>query len=277
VNALSQALYGEDEIDEDEIRFWLGTPDLLAFVALVDGEVAGYGDLSDGPVQWMDLRVPPGVGADGAAAGLIEALEGRAVARKVRALVPSNDELLARLFGGRGYRVVRHSFRMYAGLDAPVERPAWPEGLRVRAFAPGDDDVAVYEAHQESFADQHEFRRLSFTEWRRHQYREPFDPSLSFLAEEGGELAGICLCRPKWGNNPALGWVSALGVRRPWRRRGLGLALLLHAFGELQARGKRRVGLGVDGSNPTGAVRLYERAGMRVERRLDHCEKQLPA
>jgi ribosomal protein S18 acetylase RimI-like enzyme len=55
-------------------------------------------------------------------------------------------------------------------------------------------------------------------------------------------------------------------VRRPWRRRGIALALLHHAFRELAARGKPRAGLGVDSESLTGATRLYERAGMRVVR-----------
>ena len=83
----------------------------------------------------------------------------------------------------------------------------------------------------------------------------PFDPALWFIAEESGEPAGICLCRPEWGADRTLGWVNVVGVRRPWRRQGLGLALLLHAFGELYQRGIERVGLGVHGENPTGAPR----------------------
>jgi ribosomal protein S18 acetylase RimI-like enzyme len=53
-------------------------------------------------------------------------------------------------------------------------------------------------------------------------------------------------------------------VRRPWRQRGLGLALLLQSFRAFHERGENRVGLGVDSANETGATRLYERAGMRV-------------
>ena len=64
------------------------------------------------------------------------------------------------------------------------------------------------------------------------------------------------------------GFVDWLGVRRPWRRRGLGRALLVHAFRELHARGAERVGLGVDAQNATGATRLYESVGMGVE--ADH-------
>jgi ribosomal protein S18 acetylase RimI-like enzyme len=53
------------------------------------------------------------------------------------------------------------------------------------------------------------------------------------------------------------------------------LALLHHSFHELGLRGKRRVGLGVDGSSLTGAVRLYERAGMHVHRERVLFEKEL--
>jgi ribosomal protein S18 acetylase RimI-like enzyme len=66
-----------------------------------------------------------------------------------------------------------------------------------------------------------------------------------------------------------------LGVRRPWRKRGLGLALLHHAFGEFYRRGKRKAGLGVDAKNLTGAMRLYEKAGMHIHKQIDLFEKEL--
>jgi ribosomal protein S18 acetylase RimI-like enzyme len=60
--------------------------------------------------------------------------------------------------------------------------------------------------------------------------------------------------------------VRILGVLPEYRQRGLGQALLQHTFAEFARRGFTAVGLGVDAENPTGAVRVYERAGMRVER-----------
>lgn len=62
------------------------------------------------------------------------------------------------------------------------------------------------------------------------------------------------------------GYVALLGVRRPWRRQGLGEALLLHSFEAFRRKGFTRGTLGVDASSVTGATRLYERAGMRVYR-----------
>ena len=55
-------------------------------------------------------------------------------------------------------------------------------------------------------------------------------------------------------------------MRRPWRRQGLGEALLLHSFRAFRERGFTRGTLGVDASSPTGATRLYERAGMTIYR-----------
>ncbi len=69
--------------------------------------------------------------------------------------------------------------------------------------------------------------------------------------------------------------VDDLGVRRAYRRRGLGMAQLRHVFAAFYARGIRRVGLGVDAENVTGATRLYGRAGMRVYRAWDLYDKEL--
>jgi mycothiol synthase len=101
--------------------------------------------------------------------------------------------------------------------------------------------------------------------------REGFDPGLWFLAMDGDEIAGGSLCQ----DYPDEGWVEQLGVRRAWRRNGVGLALLRHTFREFYRRDRRRVGLGVDSQSPTGATRLYRRAGMHVARQLDSYQKEL--
>lgn len=69
--------------------------------------------------------------------------------------------------------------------------------------------------------------------------------------------------------------MGALGVRPAWRGRGLGRALLVHAFGDFHRRGERRVGLGVDSENATGATRLYESVGMHVDQETVVWEKVL--
>ena len=111
---------------------------------------------------------------------------------------------------------------------------------------------------------------LPFDAWERRRKAYGFDPSRWFLALEGGEPVGAALCSFAEG----VGWVDMLAVRRPWRR-GLGLALLRHALGDFYDRGTRRVTLTVDSESPTGATRLYERAGMHVTQQYALYVKEL--
>jgi mycothiol synthase len=286
MNEHSTSLYGRREVSEDEVRLWFEAFDFdlerdAVVVEVEGGAIAGYGDLADpsrqGRLVWLDIYLRPGapvaVGLE-----LLAELERRADTRlardgRLKAYVAERDETLARLLEASGYRVVRHSFRMEADLAGQPAAPVWPDGIAVRTFRPGEDDQHVYEVQEETFADQVDAEPHPYEEWRHWSFREPFDAELWFLAEEAAELVGILLARSERGGDETLGWISVLGVRRPWRRRGLGRALLLHAFRELRRRGKRRAGLGVDGSNPTGAVQLYEQAGMRVVRRNDHWER----
>ncbi len=286
MNELSQSLHGSGEMSEAELRLWFEAPDFdldtdVVVAEAADGSIAAYGDLSDpsneGRLVWLDIHTRPGA-PEGAGAAVVDELEQRALAHlaadgRLKAYVAEEDTKLAELFRARGYRVVRHSFRMEADLASVPAAPEWPGGIAVRTFRPGEDDRSVYEVQEETFADQLDHERLSYDEWRHWTFGQTFDPELLFLAEDGDQLAGIVIARPERGGDETLGWISVLGVRRPWRRRGLGRALLLHAFRELRARGKPRAGLGVDGSNPTGAVQLYERAGMTVARRYDHWER----
>jgi ribosomal protein S18 acetylase RimI-like enzyme len=149
----------------------------------------------------------------------------------------------------------------------------------LRTYNPGTDAEAVYRAEEDSFRDHFGFVEQSFEEglkrWRHFWEQEAFDPTLLFLAMDGDEIAGMNLCPPHSFEDPDMGWVGTLGVRRPWRKRGLGLALLRHSFNEFYRRGKRKVGLGVDAQNLTGALRLYESAGMHVHQAFDQYEKEL--
>ena len=102
-----------------------------------------------------------------------------------------------------------------------------------------------------------------------------FDESLWFVAVDGKEIAGLSLCYSVVAEDPNMAEVATLGVRRPWRRWGIALALLHHSFGELYRRDKSAVTLGVDAQSLTGAARLYEKAGMHVRHRSVCYEKEL--
>ncbi|MGZ4355064.1 MAG: GNAT family N-acetyltransferase [Gaiellaceae bacterium] len=259
--------YGYLAPDADEIRSWFGQPDLGEEDFRVfeqEGGLTAYADLrlpEGREAAWLDARVPPG--------GPLEAVllwaEARARekgARRLRAAVPASGE--AGPLRERGYAAIRHFFEMGLRLDDEPPAPAWPDGIHVRTARPGDEE-RVHAANQEAFADHWEWEPRSFENWLASWDARGWDLSLWFLAVAGDEIAGVCLCALRG----EAGWVGDLSVRRPWRRLGLGAALLRQAFGEFRSRGVDRVGLDVDGENLTGAVRLYERVGMHVAHRQD--------
>ena len=170
------------------------------------------------------------------------------------------------------YVQTRHYWRMSIELREPPPLPDWPDGLALASFDPERDLEEIVHASRDAFRDHYGMVASSFeaeAERTRHWIeRDPtFDPSLQSLAHApaDGAIAGFCLCAAHDAGDVTTGYVQSLGVRRAWRRRGLGRALLLHAFGVFRQRGKESVALHVDSQSLTGATRLYESVGMRVD------------
>jgi mycothiol synthase len=286
-NAVSQTEYGTADTTKDEIRTWFTAPTVdrendILVVANTGGDLLAYGDVSGhGGKAWLDIREHPSIGDGSAAKALLDALIPRArelVSDPVvlRAWVPGASTAVKTMFERQGFALVRHSFRMEVDLAAEPPEPGWPVGVTVRSFERGRDERVVYAVQNEGFADMWEYEPNPYEEWLHFMIdAEDFDPSLWFLAEDGDAVAGICLCRPYRPGDSDIGWVRVLCVRPDWRRRGIALALLRHAFRELRARGRQHGGLGVDAESTTGALELYERAGMRVARRSDIYERTL--
>jgi mycothiol synthase len=159
----------------------------------------------------------------------------------------------------RGYTPVRHFYEMRIDLDAQLDEPRWPEGIRIAAFR-RDDARAYFDAINESFAQEWGFKQMAYEDWFRLRV-ENADVSLYLIAWDGDEVAGFV----RGERRDDTGWIGMIGVRLAWRRRGIAEALLRHAFLEFRRRGMTLAALGVDGENPTGATRLYERVGMEVE------------
>lgn len=238
-----------------------------------DGAVAGYADVVNRAFVSLTVYgyVHPGHRGRGIGAWLVgwgeEWMRGRIhlapeeAGCVVRHYVISTNNSTRRLLEDYGYEAVRGTYVMEIELEEEPPEPEWPEGLAVRAFVPGRDERAVFEAVEDAFRDVWGRPRGVFERFICMTEGDNFDPSLWFLATDGGEIAGMILCKTVAGE----GWVDVVGVRRPWRRRGLGLALLRRVFGEYRGRGVRRVELSVDAGSVTGAPRLYGRAGMRTK------------
>ncbi|MCI0552146.1 MAG: GNAT family N-acetyltransferase [Anaerolineae bacterium] len=299
-NRRSQSVIHENEItDVEAVRNEWVSPgfdmtDDIRLVFAPNGEMVGYIEVwttSKPPVHpWIWGRVDPQYQKLGIGTYLLAWAEARA--KRVLDEIPGDlrfaprvgtfpqAETAKKLFEDKGYQRIRSSYNMRIDMDTPPPAPVWPEGITLRAYNPETDLEAVYRADIEAFRDHFGYVEPPFEEGlERFKHfmtaHKDFDPSLWFLAMDGDQIAGICLCRKEAFDNPDVGYVNILGVRAPWRKRGIGLALLRHAFGELYRRGKRKAGLGVDAENLTGALRLYENAGMHVHQAFDLFEKEM--
>ncbi len=290
VQACDIAVYGDSDWTEQELREEWEDLDLeqSAWLAIDGDAVAGVMHLSEireGRII-TDGYVHPAHTGRGAGALLLAAVEARA--RELEpGLVPGQrvylesahlvgDASAPALFSGNGFVPVRTFFRMVRPSHAPEPAPSLPDGLTFRPFDQDLHGQAVHEAVEEAFVNEWGHQPQPYAAWRETVTGwARFDPELVVVVWDDDEVAALSLNYDKrmgdWG------WIGTLAVRPAWRRRGLGLALLHESFRRFADRGETTVALGVDSENPTGATRLYERAGMRVLWRADIWQKELRA
>src|SRR5919201_2347650 len=241
-----------------------------------DGRLAAFGILrSRGEELSVNGFVHPDFRGRGLGTAILRATETRARERGARKLdngIPAANRAAAALLEANGYRDVAHYYVMTIELEEPPPEPEWPEGLEPRPFE-REHAHAFWAADDEAFQDEEGYESEPFEEFVERRLESPrFDPELWTGVWGGDEIAATLIAdRQRFG----AGWIAGLAVRRPWRRRGLGRALLLRSFGQFYERGERRVSLNVHTENPTGATRLYERVGMRVEREEILYQKEL--
>lgn len=280
VLALAQAsdlaLIGESDWTEADLREeWEGYDlDQDVFLLELDGRLAGYAayESRGGGRSLVDGYVHPELDGRGVGGEILRVTEERA--RVGAAAVPEgeraylqnaalvNDPAVPGLFSAHGYHPERHFWRMVIDLDAAPPVPE-SDGIEIRLFRDQAEREQFHAVLEEAFEDHWESRRRPYEEWAKSVFEvEGYDPTLFWVALEGDEIVAGNACY--WKRHGEWGWVGTLGVRPAWRRRGIAEALLATAFAEFFGRGERRVALGVDAQSPTGATRLYEKAGMRV-------------
>ena len=282
VAALESWLYPQASTSfshEDLVEEW-SSLDLERNARVVrDGErVVGYGAFRDRGELWRaEGYVHPAAHGRGIGRLLATAFERDVAARGARRIqngVYERDVAACRLLQSLGYRAVRIFREMRIEFAAPPPIPTWPEGLHVAPFDADRDARAFHAAEQEAFAEHWEYTPRDFEFWSREHLRsERFDPALWCVVRARDEIAAGTICTA---DTYGGGFVQILFTRRPWRKHGIGAALLADAFRRLWERGERSVGLGVDTESGTGAFRLYERAGMTPALGWVMYEKEIP-
>lgn len=238
--------------------------DLQTCMAYNEGTLEAYGELRDGTAPFIYLSDWNNVDLAFQVLMLLEEFAKRTGVTQLFSQVSERNRTLIDLFLLNGYHSNLSFLIMEMILDEPPASPLWSKGIQVRTFVPTQDEQATFLADEESGEDKGYHQPLDFEAWSKRMELggERFDPGLWFLACDGDEIAGVALNYHD--RESETGWVDHLGVRRTWRRRGIGKALLLHTFAEFHRRGIRRVRLSVDSASLTDAQRLYESAGMKT-------------
>jgi len=250
-----------------------------------DGRVVGYEEFVSRHAHAYfnaDGYVHPDFRGRGIGAAMLRALDERARREMqladpdarvyIRAGTNAHDQNVRGMFEGEGYQIIRYHWMMEIDLAEAPQVKTFPDGIELMPFDVDAHAYLLFQAQEEAFEDHWGHTPGNFNNWQmRKLRREDFDPSLWHVAWDDDQIAGFSQTRVRNG----IGWVGALGVRRPWRKRGLAEALLLRSFNEFYARGMTRVGLAVDASNPTGATRLYQKVGMKVDVEDIIVEKEL--
>jgi GNAT superfamily N-acetyltransferase len=264
------------------------------FIVEADGQMVATAD-----TEWIDttdgLReyrmggvVDPAWRRRGIGTWLQGVLEGHA--RELDALYPTDRQ---RVFGtwatdvehdrialvtGFGFTPARYFFEMVRPTLDEIEEPVLPEGTELRPITP-DQWKQLWDADVEAFLDHwggFDSSQENFERWT----RDPkWDPSLFVVAWDGDQIAGGVVNEINEAENQAFnrkrGWLASVFVRRPWRRRGLGKAVVLRSLQVFRDRGMTSAGLGVDADNPNGALGLYTGTGFEVAMRSSAYRKPM--
>jgi len=277
-------------VSADELREEWETPGFNLetdawVVSTEDGRVVGFEEFVNRYAHASlqgDGYVHPDFLGKGIGTTMLRALEERAIKDMelaepehrvfIRNGISMGDTPACELHEAEGYKPIRFFWRMEISLEEAPPAPVWPEGIELRPFDAETHAYLLYRAHEEAFNDHWGHTPRSFEEWEHRVIKtDDYDSNLYHIAWDGDQIAGYALCHYRMSN----GWVGTLGVRRPWRKRGLGLALLYSSFTEFYKRGDKNINLGVDAASQTGATRLYKKAGMQVAAEYVSYEKEL--
>jgi|SRR3954447_3615943 mycothiol synthase len=271
LDARSRAVFGISEVQADHVRQRWELPGFeRGWVAAANDELTGYASL--------DATQEATISAEDAGTGdaLLERVLTRARERgfdHVAVTAVREDRALWSLAERSGFELDREILRMWRALDGELPAAAWPEGVAVRTFVDADGE-GVHALLDEAYAGwDRDYVAREHDAWLTFMTdHDEFDPSVWFLVERDGDLVA---CALHWKVHNGRGWVKDIVVRESERGRGLGKALLHHAFRTYAEQGASSVGLKVDSTNPTGAPQLYERAGFVTDQRYGIWIKRL--
>ncbi len=260
--------------DGDLADEWKGreADDLIVFET--DGptsQIAGF--LSFEPSDngfYFEGFVPPSYEGKGLGRAMVDEGERRAealaAAKGTPVVVETNvgNELARLMFEERGWKTHEFDAAMFYDLTGELPEVIWPDGITLRPYVEGDDDLLMHDTMKEGFVPDWP-ASTDREKWvPGHRSASGYSPDLWFFAQRGDEVLGAIMCRETWHAEDSSGWIKNLSVLPSARRTGVGRALLFEAFRRFKERGRERAVLGVHLNNPTAAKDFYLRVGMTM-------------
>ena len=264
IQAAEVAAHGEAETVEDEVSESWARPtlDLAADVVLVlaDGAVVGVAETYRGRGEGYVHPSHRGRGIGTALVGWWTARAGEHGYAIAGQTVSDDDASAVALLRGLGCTEGHTSWILdYALTGARPEPPRPPLGIDLRLLQPGEER-ALFHLIDDAFSEWPDREASIYEDWAAATVDAPaWEPWRGVVAADGRELVGAAILR----RFPGEGWVEQIAVASAYRGRGIGRALLQHAFGVFWGQ-EPSVGLSTD--SRTGALDLYLHVGMRVRR-----------
>jgi ribosomal protein S18 acetylase RimI-like enzyme len=206
--------------------------------------------------------------ADWGTARLREIATARKLPARLRLSTRDDNAYKISAFARNGFQLDRFFFDMARPLDQPIDAAPLPEGFTIRPLD-GENELAAWiETFNLSFIDHWNHHDMTL-ERRLHWMKAPdYRPELDLVVVAPDDtLAAFSYCTIDVANNQRMGvrdgWVSDLGTRRGYRKRGLARALLAESLCAFKQAGMDTAKLGVDAQNPNGALQLYESVGFQ--------------
>jgi mycothiol synthase len=181
-----------------------------------------------------------------------------------------------------GMTPTRYFNRMLINMTEQPAAPALPAGYSLTSYAVRNDlrelvtvKDDIWQDHYGYVAQSIETIMEDWQHWLSTDKHLSLDMWYLAIDDATNEIAGMVPCRNEEWDDPSAGYVAIVGVRRAHRKQGIAEILLRQSFADFWARGRKDVSLFVDGANPTGATRLYVRAGMHLSRTYTQYQKEL--
>ncbi|MDT7545749.1 MAG: mycothiol synthase [Actinomycetota bacterium] len=241
------------------------------------GELVGYAhlDVTDAVEgSSAELAVLPSARGQGIGRALVSALLAETPDGRLRLWAHGESPGSGALASSMGFRKSRVLWQMRRSLADALPPVVVPEGVEIRTFAVGEDELRWTEINNRAFAAHPDQGGWGVEEVMLREAEPWFDPKGFFLAFRGDALVGFHWTKVHGAlthshgdeahehghDHPPIGEVYVVGVDPSEQGRGLGPALTLIGLHHLQEQGLDEVLLYVDESN-VNAIRVYERLG----------------